>query len=130
MRVLLLVSMFIFPMLCHAGEVYKWRDKDGNIHYSDVEPPKQTTQRKVVKNPNAKVLTPEELANKAKAEKVAAQKAACDQAKLNVSMISDSKNATINMDLDGDGKPEPLTAAQRAAQAERMEAAVTINCTQ
>ncbi|MGH8052094.1 MAG: DUF4124 domain-containing protein [Arenimonas sp.] len=128
MRTLLFIMMLGFPFLANAGEVYKWRDKDGNIHYSDVEPAKQTVQRKVVKNKNAKALTPAEEAAKAKAERDATHQAACDQAKLNVATISDPKNTNINMDLDGDGKPEPITAEQRTAQTERMKANVTINC--
>lgn len=129
MRALVLILMICFPLLCNA-EVYKWRDKDGNIHYSDVEPPKQTAQRKVVKNKTVKALTPEQQAAKEKADKTAAKTAACDGAKKNVATISDAKNTIINMDLDGDGKPEQITAEQRAAQTEVMKAAVTINCSQ
>jgi membrane-bound lytic murein transglycosylase len=130
MRTLVFILMLSFPFLCNAGEVYKWRDKDGNIHYSDVEPPKQTVQRKVVKNKNAKALTPAEQAAKAKADKVAAQKAQCDQSKQNVATISDAKYTTISLDVDNDGKPDVLTPEQRAAQTERMKAIVTVNCTQ
>jgi hypothetical protein len=129
MRVLVLLLMISFPLLCNA-EVYKWRDKDGNIHYSDTQPPTQTVQHKIVKNKTAKALTPEQQAAKDKADKAAAKTAACDGAKKNVATISDAKNTKITMDLNGDGKPEDITPEQRAAQTEVMKAAVTINCAQ
>lgn len=129
MRTLVFIFMLCFPFLCTAGQVYTWRDKNGNIHYSDVEPPSQAAKRKVVKNKNAKPLSSEEQAAKDKADKLAAQKAACDKAKLNVATITNTSNR-ISMDLDNDGKPEELTADQRATQIERMKASATLNCTQ
>lgn len=128
MRILIFILMLGFPFLCHAGQVYKWRDKDGNIQYSDVEPAKESSQRKVVKAKDAKPLTAEEKAAKDKADKAAARKAECDKAKANVATISGTSK--ILMDLDKDGKPEELTPEQRASQTEVMKAAVTINCTQ
>jgi Domain of unknown function (DUF4124) len=130
MRAFVLILMICFPLLGNAAEVYKWRDKNGNIHYSDVEPAKQAAQRKTVKNKSVKPLTPDEQAAKAKAEKVAAKTAACDGAKKNVATITDPNNKIISMDLDGDGKSEDITPEQRAAQTEVMKAAVTINCSQ
>ncbi|MEO8002269.1 MAG: DUF4124 domain-containing protein [Arenimonas sp.] len=128
MRALVLILMFSFPLLCNAGEVYKWRDKDGNIHYSDVEPPKQPTERKVVKAKDGKPLTPEQLAAKDKADKTKIRQAECDKAKANVATISGT--GKILMDLNHDGKPQEITPEQRASQTEVMKAAVVINCTQ
>ncbi len=128
MRALVLILMLSFPLLCSAGEVYKWRDKDGNIHYSDVEPPKQPTERKVVKAKDGKPLTPEQQAAKDKADKAKVRQAECDKAKANVTTISGTSK--ILMDLNGDGKPEEITPEQRASQTEVMKAAVVINCTQ
>ena len=130
MRALVLILMICFPLFGNAAEVYKWRDKAGNIHYSDVQPAKQTAQRKTVKNKIAKALSPEEQAAKDKADKLTAKTAACDGAKKNVVTISDAKITKISMDLNGDGKPEELTPEQRTAQTEIMKAAVTINCAQ
>jgi len=128
MRALVLILMLSFPLLCNAGEVYKWRDKDGNIHYSDVEPSKQTTERKVVKAKDGKPLTPEQQAAKDKSDKAKVRQAECDKAKANVATISGT--GKILMDLNGDGKPEEITPEQRASQTEVMKAAVVINCTQ
>lgn len=128
MRALVLILMLSFPLLCSAAEVYKWRDKDGNIHYSDVEPSKQSTERKVVKAKDGKPLTPEQQAAKDKADKAKVRQAQCDKAKANVATISGT--GKILMDLNGDGKPEEITPEQRASQTEVMKAAVVINCTQ
>lgn len=130
MRALVLILMICFPLFGNASEVYKWRDKAGNIHYSDVEPAKQNAQRKTVKNKIAKALSPEEQAAKDKADKLTAKTASCDVAKKNVVTISDAKITKISMDLNGDGKPEELTPEQRTAQTEIMKAAVTINWAQ
>ena len=130
MRALVLMLMICYPLLGTAAEVYKWRDKNGNIHYSDVEPAKQSAQRKTVKNKTTKALTPEEQAAKAKADKTAAKTAACDSAKKNVATITDTKYSKISMDLNGDGKPEDITPEQRTAQTEVMKAVVTVNCAQ
>ncbi len=128
MRIFVFVLVLLFPLLSHAAEVYKWRDKDGNIHYSDVEPAKQSSERKVVKAKDGKPLTPEQLAAKEKADKAKLRKAECDKAKANVTTISGT--GKILMDLNNDGKPEELTPEQRASQTEIMKAAVIINCTQ
>ena len=128
MRTLVLILMISFPLLSSAAEVYKWRDKDGNIHYSDVEPAKQTAQRKVVKATDGKPLTPEQLAAKEKADKAKARQAECDKAKANVAIISGK--GKVLMDLNNDGKPLELTPEQRASQTELLKAAVVINCTQ
>jgi len=126
MRALVLILMISFPLLCHAGEIYKWRDKDGNIHYSDVEPAKQAAERKVVKPKHTKPLTSYEIAEKARTDKAAN----CETAKKNYSSISNASNARVMMDLNNDGKAEVLTPEQRSAQTELMKAAVTIDCAQ
>ena len=127
MRILILVLIFALPGICHSGEVYKWRDKNGNIHYSDVEPPKQQAERKVVKSKTDKPLTAEQLAAKEKAAEAARKAAACEFAQSRMKIITGSSN--ITMDLNNDGVPETLTPAQRAAQADLIKAEVTVQCT-
>ena len=126
MRALVLILMFSFPLLCNAGEIYKWRDKDGNIHYSDVEPAKQTAQRKVVKPKSTKALSPEEQAAKDKADKAAEKASACSVAQSRVKIITSTNN--IQMDLNNDGKPESLTPEQYAQQTEILKAQANIQC--
>lgn len=45
LRVLLLCLIALHTMASAAGaEIYKWRDKDGNVRYSDVPPPSNVKQ--------------------------------------------------------------------------------------
>ncbi len=62
------------------GKLYKWVDKDGNVHYSDQVPPEAVDQARQELNPQGvtvseveRALSPEELAARAEAEKLAAQ---------------------------------------------------------
>lgn len=117
MRILITIFLLVLPLLCSAGQVYKWRDKYGNIHYSDVEPANQNTQRKDVKTTIPKETAPVVLTDK---------QIACERARNNLKALAESE--TVQMDLDNDGKAELLTDAQRAQQTTAMEAAVTANC--
>lgn len=113
MRVLIFICMLCLPDLCSAQQVYKWRDKYGNIHYSDVEPASQDAQRKVVKaQPREKAQTDSEIA--------------CERAKQNLKVLAESE--TVQMDLNNDGKLELLTTKQRAQQTAAMEAAIKTKC--
>lgn len=114
MRILIFIFILSLPVLCDAGQVYKWRDRDGNVYYSDVEPNNQSTQRKIVKakDPIPAPLTAKELA--------------CERARNNIKTLAESD--TVQMDLDKDGKLELLSAEQRAQQMKAMEAAVAANC--
>lgn len=40
---LILICLVMLPVLAHA-EVYKWKDKDGSIRYSDIPPPSNIKQ--------------------------------------------------------------------------------------
>ncbi len=46
-RTLLLCLLFAAPL--HAGEVYRWVDKGGGVHYSDQPPPPSAKQGKTIK---------------------------------------------------------------------------------
>lgn len=119
MRILLIILMFGLPILCGAGEVYKWRDKYGNIHYSDVEPDnKQTAKRKIIKASGPKALTEEE-----------SKKATdCQRARSNIATLTESE--VVRMDLNNDGVAEELSKEQREQQIKSMQAVATANCSQ
>ena len=117
MRVLIFICLLSLPALCAAEQVYKWRDKYGNIHYSDVEPATQNTQRKVIKGKDPapapkKVPTENEIA--------------CERAKQNLTILATRE--FVEMDLNKDGKTELLTTEQRAQQTVAMKAAVKAKC--
>ncbi len=117
MRVLIFFCILSLPALCSAQQVYKWRDKYGNMHYSDVEPPAQNAQRKVVKGKD-----PAPAQKKMPTE----NEIACERAKQNLTVLSTRE--FVDMDLNNDGKTERLTSEQRAQQTAAMEAAVKAKC--
>ena len=117
MRLLIFIFMLSLPALCSAQQVYKWRDKNGNIHYSDVEPASQNAQRKVVKGKD-----PAPAPRKEPTE----NEIACERAKQNLNILATRE--FVDMDLNNDGKTERLTKEQRAQQTVAMEAAVKAKC--
>tara|TARA_R110001592_G_scaffold89970_3_gene264657 strand:- start:25996 stop:26478 length:483 start_codon:yes stop_codon:yes gene_type:complete len=45
----ILIVLIISPLLCNA-EVYKWADKNGNIHYSDIKPTETPSEKLNIKS--------------------------------------------------------------------------------
>ena len=45
----LLLFMFLFPSFATA-EIYKWKDKDGNVIFSDSPPPKSNAEKMKLNN--------------------------------------------------------------------------------
>lgn len=121
MRIFIIILLFSLPMLCNAGQVYKWRDKNGNIHYSDVEPADQKAQRKTLKAEKAKELAPV-------AAPLTEKQISCERARTNLKILATRE--IVQMDLDKDGKAEELSAEQRAQQSTAMQKAVDSNCSQ
>lgn len=117
MRIFIFVYLLLLPALCDAGQIYKWRDKYGNVHYSDVEPATQNAQRKAVKGKD-----PAQADKKAPTE----NEIACMRAKQNLEVLATRE--FVDMDLNKDGKTERLTTEQRAQQTEAMQAAVKAKC--
>ena len=114
MRILIIILMLAIPMLGQAGQVYKWRDKNGNVHYSDIEPNNQKAQNKTVKATGPKAMTPKE--------------AECAKLEGYVKVLTDSE--IVKMDLNHDGVVEELTDAQRAEQTKAMKERAAASCTQ
>ena len=117
MRVLIFIFILSLPVLCSAQQVYKWRDKSGNTHYSDVEPADQNAQRKLVKGKDT-ALAPEKVLSE--------NEIACERAKQNLTILATRE--FVDMDLNNDGKTERLTSEQRAQQTKVMQAAVKTKC--
>ncbi len=44
-----LVIMLSFPMSQAHGEIYHWKDKDGNVHFGDRPPPEARTKKVEIK---------------------------------------------------------------------------------
>jgi len=45
----ILMALILSPFLCNA-EVYKWVDKNGNIHYSDIKPNETSSEKLNIKS--------------------------------------------------------------------------------
>ncbi|MGH8108482.1 MAG: DUF4124 domain-containing protein [Arenimonas sp.] len=113
MRILIIILMLAIPVLSQAGQVYKWRDKNGNVHYSDVEPANQKAQNKTPKKPaGPKPMTEKE--------------AECARLQGYVKVLTDSE--VVKMDLNNDGVVEELNSAQRAEQTKLMQERAAASC--
>lgn len=101
---IVLLYLVLLPLLAHA-EIYKWKDKDGKIRYSDVPPPSNTHTESLY---GKKIPRPTGLAPLTPVEgdaTVAANK---------------QKNADKQKNMDeiagGDKTGKPLTKEQEAAK--------------
>lgn len=122
---ILLISFVILPTLANA-EVYKWKDKDGSVRYSDVPPPSNVKQealygKKIAKPTGLAPLAEVEgdatvAANKDKAAS-AKDKPVADKASLDKNKAPADKAKT--------DKAPPLSkeeaAAKRAKDAEQQK---------
>ena len=117
-RILMVVmlALLLSPLAAadKGRKLYKWTDKDGNIHYSDSIPPEaKEYARERLSNQGVSVeqidraMTPEELAAVKAAEKSAAEKAAeaerqrkADEALLNSYASEDDLTRAYNQRMD------------------------------
>lgn len=106
---ILLLCIVLLPVLAHS-EIYKWKDKDGKVRYSDVPPPSNTKTeslygKKIPKPTGLEPLTPVEgdatvAANKQK--ELDKQKGAIKEKSMD--------------DIAGGDKGKPLTKEQEAVK--------------
>ena len=125
---LLLLALSAASPAWAAGEVYKWTDEKGVVHYGDA-PPEGSAATKVAVREIRAADEPAAPAEAAKPEEKPAAPTAqsnCDIAKRNLETLV--KAPRVEMDNDGDGKPEPLSDEQRAAEQSRNEDLVRIYC--
>lgn len=118
-----------------SGEVYKWTDEKGQVHYSDTPPSGQVHSRVAVRGVRQSSASAAAEAAAADADAAAAAPAKpaaptpqsnCDIARRNLETFA--KSSSVVMDSDGDGKPEPLDEATRAAELARNQDLVRIYC--
>ena len=100
MRLTIAIAIAVFATAAQAGEVYKWKDKDGKVHYGDR--PKHEAQALDV--PDAPVLDP--AAEKAQADRAA--ECARKKAQLETYRAAPSISETDNL-----GKTREYTEAER-----------------
>lgn len=135
MRPALAALLLVFATQAFAaGEVYKWTDEKGVVHYTETPPPDRDFEKKKVDA--APAATPEAAAAPAPAAapQDGSQAAApespiqsnCATARTNVDQLE--RNKDVRVDLNGDGQAEILTEEQHAAELKRNRALVEIYC--
>jgi hypothetical protein len=120
-----------------VGEVYKWTDENGVVHYTDSPPEGKPFTTKEVKAPSVPAPAPAPEAD-ATTEAPAAtgtppadaakspEQRNCEIARKNFETLSANENITA--DRNNDGVPEPLTAEQRTAELKRSESLIAAYC--
>jgi len=111
--VILLCSVLILPALAHA-EIYKWKDKNGAVRYSDVPPPSNIKYESL---PGKKTIKPKGLEPLAEVEGDATVSANRD--KLATAKALADKAAMTKDGDKSDGKID--AAAKRAQEAEQQK---------
>jgi len=101
--------------------VFTWVDGSGVRHYAQTAPEGIAYETRNVRD---RAVGTE--ATQAPAPPRAVDQQVCDRARLSLDQLNSS--APLEMDKDGDGKPDPLTAEDRAAQTRLAEQAVRAYC--
>lgn len=110
------------PAPAVAGEVYQWKDANGVTHYSETPPPKGTYKQRSISS-GGQAQAPMTTAAVAPVED-----AQCTTARKNLALLQGK--ARLQVDTDGDGKPEtPMSESDRANQLELAQATLKANCT-
>lgn len=113
-----LIVLFATPGLAGAGSVYKWVDKDGNVHYTNTPPPEASQQERTVFDEHGNVTdtlaapkTLEELEaeRKLEAERLEAERLAKEQAARD-NMLLQTYTSAEEMELARDGRLAALEA--------------------
>ena len=121
-----------------ADKVYKWKDANGVVHFSDAPPPKGTdfnnvrivnqstgiTQTAPQTPPPAADATTAAAAGEAKPTADNGTAARCASAQDRVALLSSAQPLTVQQD----GKYVPMPAADRAAELNIAKATVTSLC--
>lgn len=101
-------------------KIYQWKDASGRTHYSSSPP---TSGKYDVRGIAAKPASAP--ANAAKAPSPSDED--CNQARGNLAILKG--NANVQIDSDGDSKPDKLlTATEHAAQVKLAESLIAVRC--
>lgn len=119
-----------------ADKVYKWKDANGIVHFSDAPPPKGTEFNNVkIVNQSAAITQQQTAAPAADAAATADGKAVaddtsnaarCQNARNRVALLTSASPVTVQRD----GKYIELTSAERAAELNIAKATVGALCSE
>jgi hypothetical protein len=123
---------FVAASAAHAGEVYKWTDDKGVVHYTETPPPGRDFEKKKVAASKPATPAPATATQPggaaAPAPAQGSTEANCIAARRNVENLE--RFDEISMDRDGDGKPEKLTPEQKDEEIKRSQALANLYCPQ
>ncbi|GAA4999542.1 DUF4124 domain-containing protein [Pseudoluteimonas lycopersici] len=123
MRAPILASLFVLVLAstaAQAGGIYQWKDAKGVTHYTDTPPPDSQYKQRNIYHPESDAPPA--------TDKAATENPSCITARQNISKLQNSK--TVQMDTDGDGKPDKtLDDKDRANQLALAQAMVNASCT-
>ena len=141
-RKFLMIVLVLAAAAAQAGDVYKWTDAGGVVHYSDTEPSPEmkaqklrldgTKPRDVAAAPANDADEPAAVAKttKATAENLigAAQVVDrhCDQARAELELLQGP--SPVGIDRSGTGKPEVLDDRARQTQIARVQTTIATYC--
>lgn len=120
---ILLLCIVMLPVLAQA-EIYKWKDKDGRVRYSDVPPPSNIKQeslygKKIPKPTNQQPLAPVEGETGNAIEK-ANEKASADKAPLSKEEATTKRAKDAEQEkLENEAKQAELEAKEQNCKSAR-----------
>lgn len=120
---LITVALFAATPALHAQDpVYTWVDANGVRHYAQTPPEGVQYETRGIRDRTVGTeANRPRLPRRARPEVIA-----CDRARVALQQLSGP--ALVEMDKDGDGKPEPLSPEEKAQQRRLSEQAVAAYC--
>ena len=128
LKELLLVSLIVIPFTgLSAGQIYKWTDSDGNVHFGETPPPEQQANEVRLPNYTAPSQPEQETGDKESDEpsdKLAEHfKKNCEVAKENLDIYRGGRRY-----LGSDGSLQEIDEETQAQKIKEMEEAVKKYC--
>lgn len=141
---ILCAVLLSFSLGTHAGKVYKWVDKDGNVHYSEhpqgkssqelhipAAPTPSPEQQQLIEKQREQLLDYSDKQKEQKAKQTQEKKEAeqlakyCEQARANIKQMEQSSPLITK---DKDGKEVYLDEKMRASKIEELKKYIAENC--
>jgi hypothetical protein len=122
---LLPAALLLSPPLA-AQQVYKWKDAAGVTHFSSEPPPDGRYEAREVDHHQAAPVAAGADAAATPAATTHAEDPGCATARSNLALLASDKPLT--MGSDGNGKPTPLSDADRTRQRNLAQAIIDAKC--